>query len=108
MTTATRPTQRVIHSCKKCGHTYAFDYQVHTRQTRMGMVVTLMRMTSTEARTETQDGFRCPKCNSLRVQSSAVVGVYTEQHICNGACVSAKGPQCSCSCGGVNHGAGWL
>ena len=28
-------------------------------------------------------------------------------HRCSDKCRTAKGPSCECSCGGMNHGAGW-
>lgn len=33
-------------------------------------------------------------------------GEYRYETACNEACTSAVGPQCSCACGGVNHGTG--
>jgi hypothetical protein len=32
----------------------------------------------------------------------------TKGHKCNDACMFAKGPECVCGCGGVNHGLGYL
>lgn len=30
------------------------------------------------------------------------------QHVCNAKCMGAIGPSCECSCGGKNHGAGFI
>jgi hypothetical protein len=29
-------------------------------------------------------------------------------HVCNSLCMSARGPNCECRCGGKNHGAGFI
>lgn len=36
-----------------------------------------------------------------------VTGTYNPEIKCGAKCRSSKGPQCDCSCGGKNHGAGW-
>lgn len=33
-------------------------------------------------------------------------GKYSEKHVCDSRCMNAVGPNCECSCGGANHGAG--
>jgi hypothetical protein len=30
------------------------------------------------------------------------------RHACNALCMSARGPNCECRCGGKNHGAGFI
>jgi len=30
------------------------------------------------------------------------------RHVCNSKCMGAVGPNCECSCGGKNHGAGFV
>jgi hypothetical protein len=36
----------------------------------------------------------------------AVKGTYSENHKCDARCLNAKGNDCTCSCGGANHGRG--
>lgn len=35
-----------------------------------------------------------------------VKGTYSESHKCDARCLNAKGHDCTCSCGGANHGRG--
>lgn len=34
-------------------------------------------------------------------------GRFSEKHTCDARCLNAIGPNCECSCGGKNHGAGY-
>jgi hypothetical protein len=36
----------------------------------------------------------------------AVKGTYSKDHKCDSRCLNAKGHDCTCSCGGANHGRG--
>lgn len=36
----------------------------------------------------------------------AIKGTYSKDHKCDARCLNAKGVECTCSCGGANHGAG--
>jgi hypothetical protein len=45
----------------------------------------------------------CPACGK-RPRLVKVKGVYNPDHPCDARCTSAKGSECSCSCGGANHG----
>src|ERR1017187_6682279 len=38
--------------------------------------------------------------------SISEIRVTVTEHVCGGACTSATGPNCECSCGGANHGVG--
>ncbi|MFJ9521239.1 hypothetical protein ACIRPK_23690 [Kitasatospora sp. NPDC101801] len=44
----------------------------------------------------------CPECG--RALSSERLYAVTRDESCDGACMNAFGPSCSCSCGGENHG----
>jgi len=47
----------------------------------------------------------CPIC--ARIHATVRRVEYSESsdpHICNAKCMSAVGPACECSCGGLNHG----
>lgn len=35
-----------------------------------------------------------------------IKGTYSEDHKCDSRCLNAKGNECTCSCGGANHGRG--
>lgn len=45
----------------------------------------------------------CPKCGG-RFLGKPVKGIKNEQVPCNAKCTNATGPNCECSCGGMNHG----
>lgn len=52
----------------------------------------------------------CPACQARHTSNVRQV-VYTPQpkpHICNAKCITARGPNCECSCCGRNHGAGFI
>lgn len=46
---------------------------------------------------------KCP-CGSFGPAKAMTVKIVAEK-VCNGVCMGAQGPSCSCSCGGENHGA---
>lgn len=37
-----------------------------------------------------------------------IAGTHNESRQCDPRCTGAIGPNCSCQCGGANHGANWL
>lgn len=45
---------------------------------------------------------------NLTVKTSGIRGRVSKSHECNGECTEARGDKCICSCGGANHGAGWV
>ena len=49
----------------------------------------------------------CPECKG-RIKLAWVVGRTSEGVPCDGTCQYAWGKSCSCSCGGVNHGRGYI
>ena len=48
---------------------------------------------------------RCP-ANHKVFPLKLVQGTFSEAHQCDSRCLNAKGAQCTCSCGGANHGRG--
>jgi hypothetical protein len=51
----------------------------------------------------------CPACNRRHQVTRKIAFTPTSKpHICNAKCISAQGPNCECSCGGKNHGAGFI
>jgi hypothetical protein len=110
-------TQRVIYHCqtgkarKGCGHTWAFDYEVRHRTVAGRQAYELIRLTEIKGiKTYVHDDHDacCPECQGrIYVKSSEVEGHLSEKK-CDARCTGARGPHCDCSCGGTNHGAGWL
>jgi hypothetical protein len=49
---------------------------------------------------------QCP-CGKF-VYAQRVEGTFSEKHVCDPACTSARGPVCVCACGGPNHGIAWI
>ena len=91
--------KRVIYTCKKCGTTLARDYKHQDGNCR------LFRVEGDRVVWQEYDG-RC-ECGS-RFKATFVQAVVNEQHTCNAACINAKGQNCSCECGGENHGKSFL
>lgn len=55
-----------------------------------------------------QGGYVSCKCGAAVRSFSALVGRFSEKHVCGAKCLNSKGPSCECSCGGANHGSGHL
>jgi hypothetical protein len=49
---------------------------------------------------------RCPNRHKV-FPLKAVKGTYSPDHKCDARCLNAKGHDCTCSCGGANHGRGY-
>lgn len=94
-----KTTYRIIFHCK-CGVTRAYDY---TKQ--LGRDVMFYRMDG-EHKVYSHHDARCT-CGK-KVKETFVHGVLNEKHICDARCLNATGRDCSCSCGGANHGAKYL
>ncbi|MDE2020283.1 MAG: hypothetical protein KGJ13_08115 [Patescibacteria group bacterium] len=52
------------------------------------------------------DDYTCPNCGRFTDGRTIKARLVPEQK-CDGRCVNAIGPNCSCSCGGANHGSGY-
>jgi hypothetical protein len=78
--TATPSTRIAVGPCGNCGY---------------GIALTTTTKTT------------CPSCHT-RVTLRWVQGTYNKQTPCDAACQYAHSPWCSCSCGGTNHGAGYI
>jgi hypothetical protein len=48
---------------------------------------------------------RCPQRHKVFVLNR-IKGTYSKDHKCDARCLNAKGHDCTCSCGGANHGRG--
>lgn len=53
------------------------------------------------------EGFfaRCPNRHKFFVLKR-IKGTFSKDHECDARCLNAKGNDCTCSCGGINHGRG--
>jgi hypothetical protein len=59
------------------------------------------------SRTSGVSALTCPVC-STAVRIVRVEGSLNDRQPCDSRCQYAAGPSCSCSCGGENHGAGYI
>jgi hypothetical protein len=49
---------------------------------------------------------RCPDRHKV-FPLRQIKGTYSKDHKCDARCLNAKGHECTCSCGGMNHGRGY-
>jgi hypothetical protein len=109
---------RRIGKCGQCKQTSARDYtdtksEIKREWAQVG-VSTYERTVTYFARTDkfghlvraSQDA-ECPRCGAMQWHAKRIEGFKTDE-TCGGKCRNAKGPQCECSCGGENHGKGYL
>lgn len=82
-------TGRFIGKCVQCGHVYSVVDDT-TQAAQLSKVCKCMG----------HDHW------GTIVLLERIVGKVTKGR-CNADCMSARGPLCSCSCGGRNHGRGW-
>jgi hypothetical protein len=97
-------TKRVIYSCKKCGTTIARDYM------RQDGNLKLFRLEGDRVIWQEQD-MQCTCKGGMyptRFKATFVQATLNEKHTCDARCVNAKGQDCTCSCGGENHGKAFL
>lgn len=54
------------------------------------------------------DGGYLARCNNRHrvFRLKRIKGTFSKDHQCDARCLNAKGSECTCSCGGVNHGRG--
>ena len=50
----------------------------------------------------------CPKCDTRSIEPKPIQGRHDANRPCDSRCIEAVGTTCVCSCGGANHGVGWL
>lgn len=53
-------------------------------------------------------GYHCARCpeGHKPFRMKMVKGTYSPDHKCDSRCLNAKGHECTCACGGMNHGRG--
>jgi hypothetical protein len=49
---------------------------------------------------------KCPNGHK-NFKMHTVKGTFSDKHTCDARCMNAKGHECTCSCGGANHGRGY-
>lgn len=86
-------TNRHFYRCRACCHTVAVEGLLETEQTSNGATVPKARCVC-EGRLEYIG----------RVGRKPGLWRDSERCACDARCTNAPGPQCDCSCGGVNHG----
>ena len=96
-------TARVLYRCRSCEHRTG-----HARLWRETFRVQQHLWTATDGRTHR--GFEPPvsSCGGCQrpTRGATIRGQFSAAHRCDSRCIYAKGPDCECSCGGANHGAG--
>lgn len=96
--------RRVEYSCVKPG--YLFRVTTDGKQVPAGVwVVAIGGGKPTVYGGDTEMGL-CSCCGKAMTYGK-LEGHYDPTHKCDARCTSARGHNCECQCGGVNHGAGW-
>jgi hypothetical protein len=52
-------------------------------------------------------GERCPAHPEWKLKWDEITGIRNDNVKCGPKCQNAKGKNCECSCGGINHGANY-
>lgn len=97
---------RILFRCSapKCKFCKAHDVDLTERREAWGTATTPDAGQITTARNATQ----CKAHPNAFLTMTRVEGTLSAAHLCDARCLAAIGPICVCSCGGANHGAGWL
>lgn len=82
----THPTSRFVGRCTPCNYPVAVEHEDFS-----GDYLTVA----------------CPECGQV-VIVERIYGTVTTEHVCDDSCQAAIGVKCVCSCGGWNHGIGFL
>lgn len=102
---------RVIYKCssKSCGNIWAVDYKERAKVSRgYGKTeTTYWRIDRKLGRVNAWTDVICPECGERCGKAGMVKGSKAECP-CDARCTEAKGFVCNCSCGGANHGGGYL
>lgn len=99
-----RKQKRVIYYCKKCDKRIARDYFYQENSYR------LFRIEGDKVIYQEQDMLCDCKYFIYRntFKATFINAALNKEHKCNAACVYAKCKDCSCECGGENHGKAFL
>jgi len=101
---------RYIGRHKKCGYVTAVDCPRRAATIRRTVYVYGQGHVYRDQVTTKHDAPKCKPCpcGAGYISWSRVDGVVSEKHTCDARCTNAIGPSCECSCGGKNHGKGWV
>lgn len=101
--TATTQTQPLLGRCKEC------DYALFVAPETPTVNADGFKDVRGDGRAYRvgNEGFfsRCPNRHKVFVLKR-IKGTYSPDHKCDSRCLNAKGHDCTCSCGGANHGRG--
>src|SRR5438105_3978045 len=94
----------VLGRCKACDYTLFSDAQDIRSASSLNDVVpgAAYRMTD-----HGNYLARCPDRHKV-FRLHKIEGTYSEDFKCDARCLNAKGSECKCSCGGMNHGRGHI
>jgi hypothetical protein len=107
----------VIYNCKRCKvarrveypiHLSHGDYRVDSKGQHQPSSVWISACGGGKPTVyggDTKMGI-CSSCGKM-MTPGILKGYLKPEHVCNGICMSSRGPNCECSCGGANHGKSW-
>lgn len=103
----TKTTARYFGKClfKQCRKVFVRDFPV-IGGNRLPVVISFegwdtIFSASLAGKLRCECGHRVSNWKPLKAKLSS-------KHECGAKCLTSKGPSCECSCGGKNHGAGYL
>lgn len=97
---------REAHAIYKCCGTWRATWELTTAKQPDGRVSYGWKSQHASiwtAKAKAPD-IKCAKC-LLKATGKLIVGKFSESVACDARCTSATGPNCTCECGGANHGA---
>lgn len=101
--TARVPVLYRCHACERIDRARQLWRSTYTRRTA-GRLITWTTMDGRTLQAEQPPAESCPRCKR-QTPGTPIRGTFSGRP-CDARCLYAKGPDCECSCGGANHGAG--
>lgn len=95
-------TSPLLGRCKSC------DYVLFSTRENVQVAESFKDVKKDQAYAIPNTGVfgRCGTFGHKAFKLKAVKGTYSKDHKCDARCLNAKGNDCTCSCGGANHGKG--
>lgn len=92
----------LIGRCKEC------DYAVFADESATIPAEELREVRADGRVYRMANGGYLARCNNRHrvFPLKRIKGTFSKDHQCDARCLNAKGSECTCSCGGVNHGRG--
>ena len=100
-------TGRMILKCKVCKKVKAIDIELKWHLVSSGKKECGWYLDGHHLYSSTRYAQFATCCNQ-RMDSKLIKGELNHAHECGDKCMTSKGPSCSCSCGGANHGRAYL